>query len=61
MMMLVRNVVVRAELDVVMSDQCDDVREKISALEGKIFEDEVPRIVIVLDARNGKVANLPFL
>lgn len=61
MMMLVRNVVVRAELDVVMSDQCDDIREKISALEGKIFEDEVPCIVRVLDAWNGKVADLPFL
>ena len=61
MVMLIRNSAVWAELEVVMSDQGDNVREKIATLEGKILENEVQRIVGIFDTWNWKVPDLAFL
>ena len=58
--MLVRNIAVRAELEVVVGDQSDNVGEKIAALEGKILENEVQCIIGILNTRNWKVSNLFF-
>ena len=46
------------ELDEVVGLERDDVREQVAAREREVLDDEVERVVRVLDARNGDVANL---
>ena len=50
--------VVRAELDVVLGLELDDVREGVAAREYEVLDDEIEGVVRVLDARKGHVANL---
>ena len=50
--------VVRAELHVVMGLDGDDVREEVATLKREVLNDEVERVVGVLDTRDGDVSNL---
>jgi hypothetical protein len=36
----------------------DDVREQVAALEGEVLDDEIERVVGVLDARDGDISDL---
>lgn len=60
-MMLVSDIAVRAELEVVVSDQSDNIREKIATLKRKVLKNEVQCIIGILDTWNWKVFNLPGL
>ena len=58
MVMFVGNGLVRAELHIVVGFDGDDVREEIAALERQVLDDEIKRIVGILDTRDGDVSNL---
>jgi hypothetical protein len=36
----------------------DDVREQVAALEGEVLDDEVERVIGVLDTRDGNISDL---
>ena len=49
---------IRAVLEVVVGADLDDVGEEVAARKHEVLDDNVERVVGVLDARDGHVANL---
>ena len=54
----VLDVLVRAELHVVVRVHGDEVREDVLAREREVLDDKVDLLIRVLDARDGDVADL---
>ena len=50
--------IVRAELDEVVRLHAHKVWEEVSAVEGKVLDDQIERVVGVLNTRDRDVANL---
>ena len=53
-----RDSVVRAEADEVVGFHADHVGEEVPPGEGEVLDDQVERLVRVLDARDGDVSDL---
>lgn len=58
MMVLILDRIVRRELGEVVRLKLDNVGEEVAALQGEVLNDEVQRIVTVLDTGNRDVADL---